>query len=143
MTDQAYIHDGYTKTAYIAPENGNYPAVRFEYRAMLTQDRSVVANRIEKTSDARKVDQITAATITSCISSWDIKKHDGEEVSLDTAEVLRIQPALFRKIFYILMSYSPTDVDPDLDPVEQADEADAELEAALAGTTPEALDAKN
>ena len=141
--DQAYIHDGYTKTAYIGAMEGIHPSLRFKYRAMLSQDRAVIMSHLSNYNDPRREQSLSAATISQYVVSWDMTKQDGSAVDLGADEVLRVNPTLSSRVWAILLGADAPDADPDATEVEDASDAEAELEAALKGTTPEALDAKN
>ncbi len=141
--DQAYIHDGYTKTVYIAAMEGQYPAVHFEYRAMLSQDRAAIMRKISVYGDARKEETLAAATIAEYVTAWDITKTGGEDVEVSTSETLRLAPVLMTKIWRIIIGSDSPDADPDATELEDEHNAEEDLKAILEDTTPEALDAKN
>ncbi|ANS03308.1 hypothetical protein [uncultured Mediterranean phage uvDeep-CGR2-KM19-C37] len=133
----AYIHDGYTLKGYIAATPRLHPALRFDYRPMLTQNRSVIYRQIEQTQDARKEESIAAATVRSQLVSWDMVDHEGTSVPLEVPHILRSQPMLFQRLFRIVTGSSPSDEDPESHADEQAEDAEQSLHDALAGTTPE------
>ena len=62
----AYIHDGYTRSAYVAPRTRLYPAVRFLYRPMLAQGRAIVSRAIIDTKDVAKAEEIAACVAFLC-----------------------------------------------------------------------------
>ena len=133
----AYIHDGYTINGYIAAEPRLYPAIRFVYRAMLNQNRSVIYRQIEQTADARKGESIAAAAIKSQLVSWDVVDHESKCIPIEVPHILRLQPILFQRLFRVITGSSPSDEDPDEQADEQAEDAEQSLQDALAGTTPE------
>jgi hypothetical protein len=133
----AYIHDGYTLAGYIAAVPRLHPALRFVYRPMLTQNRSVVYRQIEQTNDARKEESIAAATIKSQLVSWDMTDHRGAGVPLEVPHILRSQPMMFQRLFRIVTGSGPSDEDPEAAADEQAEDAEQSLQDALAGAAPE------
>lgn len=126
---KAWIQDGYTRTAYISREqSGLHPSISFVYRPMLVQDQAVVYSEMDK-ADARRRQQIASEAIKRRIVSWDIEGLSHE----DASAILKLQPKLFTRIFYIIAG----DDGGDPDPSETADLSTTErlLEEALAGST--------
>lgn len=124
---EAYIHDGYTRRAYIAAEPRLYPAVRFTYRPILTSDRAVVAAAV-RGANPRRGEEIVAACIERYVDEWDIEKQSGNRrcrVELRASEILRLQPRLFVRMYRIVMGIEGGDADPD------GDEPEATLEEQL------------
>jgi len=138
-----YIHDGYTRRGYIAEVRLLHEALRFTYRPMLQQDRSVVMGAITQTKDLRKAESISAEIIKSQLAEWDLHDHESSAVPLEVPNILRIQPSLFDRLLRIVLGGDGGDEDPDAGGSEQAEDAGQQLAAALAGTTPEELTEKN
>ncbi len=143
MAETAYIHDGYTRDGYIAAREGLHPAVRFKYRPVMPQDRAVIFRKIQVADDPRRGEEISAAAVVQSIEEWDIRKQDGSLVKLATSQALRLVPSVIDRLFLIVMGSSGTDSDPEASIEDRAERADSDLEAALAGTTPEELEEKN
>lgn len=150
MTDNgrlsAYIHDGYTVAGYIQEVPRLYPAVRFTFRPVLSQNRAVVFQEIQLTTDARKGETIAAELVKSQILSWDIVDHEGNAVEITTTNALRIQPLLFNRLFKVIIGDRAPDEDPNVSAPQRNRDSEASLAAALSGETPEATeaaDAKN
>ena len=133
----AYIHDGYTINGYIAAVPRLHPEMRFVYRPMLVQNRSVIFREIRLATDARKTESIAAAAIKSQLVSWDVVDHQGSAVTIEVPHALRLQQALFQKLFSIVTGDVPSDEDPLIQAGEQAEATDQDLRDAFAGTTPE------
>ena len=129
----AYLHDGYTCAGYVQERRHLHPAVRFTYRPMLRQNRSVVFKRIRDDSDPKALDVVYARTIAGQIVEWDLTMPDGAPVPLTAEHILRLEPNLFDKLFNIVTGISVTDEDPRWSEDQRSD-FDAELDAALAGT---------
>ena len=138
----SFIHDGYSRSAFIAGIPRLYPDVRFTFRPMLSQARAVVSDRIAK-SDPSKGETLAATAIVAHVSDWDVTDHEGKTVDVSTANVLRLQPRLMAKLFSIVVGNLPPDEDPGASPKTNADNAEREFAAALAGKTLEEHDAKN
>lgn len=121
MTDSAFIHDGYTKRGYIKANPGFHPAIRFVWRPALIQARSEWFAKLAQQTDAKAKDATVARFIASRLVSWDLTDEKGNAVVLDgktpgqRAEiVLRMEPNLFDRLFAIVASQQPSDIDPDL-----------------------------
>lgn len=142
MHDCAFIHDGYTRPGFIAPVAGLFPAVRFTFRPMLTQDRSVMTDRLSKVTPEVS-DRISAEAVAARILEWDVKDSRGELVAINPANVLRLQPSALGRLFAIVTGTLPSDIDPEWSCAEQDAEADEQLRFAISGTRPEEADAKN
>ena len=129
----AYIHDGYTRSAYVAPRTRLYPAVRFLYRPMLAQGRSIVARAIMDTKDAAKTEEIAAKAVAKQVVSWNLVDHLGADVPIDVAHLLRLQPLLLNRLYMIAVL---GDEGGDEDPGDAAPEptAESELERILEGS---------
>lgn len=138
-----YFHDGYTVDGYIDGVDRLYPAVRFRFRPMLTQNRAVIDNQISLSRDPRKTESIAAQVICAQLEAWDLVKPDGETIKLTVSEVLRIPPALMNRLYRVVMGMDPPDEDPDVPDAQRDDNADEAVTAALAGQTPEDAAAKN
>ncbi len=129
----AYLTDGYTRAGYVAERKHLHPAVRFTYRPMLRQNRSVVFKRIRDDSNPRALDVVYARTIAGQIVAWDLALPDGAPVPLAAEHILRLEPNLFEKLFNIVTGICVTDEDPRWTQSERSD-FDAQLDATLAGT---------
>lgn len=150
MTDNgrlsAYIHDGYTVAGYIQEVPRLYPAVRFVFRPVLSQNRAVVFREIQRANDPRKEETIAAEIIKAQIQSWDILDENGETLPIETSKILRLQPRLSNRMFRMIVGDEATDEDPAVTEAERNESSERELTAAMAGETPEATeaaDAKN
>ena len=123
----AYIHDGYTREAYIQPHPRLYPALRFTYRPVLAQDRAVIYRHIERTNDPRKEETIAAEFMRRQLLDWDVTNAGGEAVALEVTNILRLQPRLLTRLFRIVMGDESPDEEPE--PAPLALQCDAERDA--------------
>jgi hypothetical protein len=138
-----YIHDGYTLPGYIAAAPRLYPALRFTFRPILSQNRAVIFRQIASANDPRREESLAAQAVKAQLVDWDLKDHKGEVVPIDVPSILRMQPRLMNRLFRVLMGDEAGDEDPNLSDGQRSDAAEAELVAALAGCTPEEAAAKN
>jgi len=143
-----YIHDGYTVNGYIEADERIHAEVRFTYRPVLAQDRSVIMRQIQMANDPRKEEAIAAAAIAGYVKSWDIRKpkEPGSDelvsVPIKASEVLRLNVRLTNRLYRIVMGDSAPDEDPNDIAASGESDAEKELQAALNGVAPED-DAKN
>ena len=96
-----YIHDGYTRRGYINAAKHLHPALRFEYRPMLLQNRSVIFRQIEQAHDPSREETVAARAVASQLKWWDLKDHKGETVAIALDHVLNVEPNLSVKLFQI------------------------------------------
>lgn len=142
QNDCAFLHDGYTRKGFIGAVPGLFPEIRFTFRPMLTQDRSVMTDRLTK-AKPEMADRISAEAVAARISEWDVTDSRGELVPISMANVLRLQPSALGRLFAIVTGTLPTDIDPEWSAGEQEAEADEQLRFAISGTRPEEADTKN
>lgn len=138
-----YIHDGYTMSGFIAAVPRLYPALRFSYRPVLSQNRAVIFRQIASANDPRREESLAAQAIKSQLVGWDLKDQKDEPVAIEVSNILRMQPRLMNRLFRIVMGDEPGDEDPALADEQRDGAAESELSAALAGATPEEADTKN
>lgn len=129
-----YIPDGYTLAGYIKGEDRLYPALRFQYRPMLVQDRSVIMRHMSKVlEDPDEMELVGAKAIAARLVSWDLK-NVGKILPRTTDVILRMQPELEGKLFRIICGQLPSDIDPELDGLEKQEIAEQRIARALGGT---------
>lgn len=131
-----YIHDGYTRSAYIAARPRLHPELRFQYRPMLSQNRAVIFHQIAalEPDDAERV---AAEAIRAQLVSWDLQDHTGSNVAITVANLLRVEPNLAVRLFQVVTGRDATDEDPAWSQERSDELADKRLARALSGATPE------
>lgn len=129
------ISDGYTERGYIAEAPRLHPALRFEFRPMTMEERSLYlkASATMKTEDLR-------AYMAGCIKRhlvgnppWDLRNEKGELVPLQAAELLKLKPKLFDKLFLVISGEEAPDADPEAPPGDRDQEAEDLHESARTG----------
>jgi hypothetical protein len=138
-----YIHDGYTMSGYITAAPRLYPALRFTFRPVLSQNRAVIFRQIAGAGDPRREESLAAQAIKAQLVDWDLKNHQGQPVAIEVSSILRVQPRLMNRLFRIVMGDEAGDEDPTLSDERRSASSEGELAAALAGLSPEEADAKN
>lgn len=144
----SYIHDGYTVKGFVEGMPGIHADARFTFRPALAQDRAVIRDKMISSS-ARESETIVAKTICRSVVEWDLLKpvalgsDELAPVELTVEDVLRVPQALTVQIFNRIMGDVSPGEAPDADSVQRDDQADAELEAAMSGSTVEEVTAKN
>ncbi len=109
----AYVpDDGYTEPGYLTGVRNLYPPCRFSYRPMLTSERMdfIGGNASLK---PRQQNQRVAELLAKRITKWDLKKPDGSPVPLVADQVLRLKPALFERLYEVVLGTVAYDDDPD------------------------------
>lgn len=131
---QNFISDGYTEKGYIRAVPGLYGELRFEFRPVLPQSRTVLLREIAKRPDQEQEPQV-AHVIAKQVVSWDVT-NNGQPVPITPANVLRLRPSLFQKLWGIVTNLEPSDLDPKSTPEEAAAQTVDLLEAALNNRLP-------
>jgi len=138
--------DGYTENGYIAAVNGLHGELRFTFRPLLVQEQAKWvkgANNMQSEAWNRQC----AVLMCERIKSWSLTTDDDKPLAVTANWILRLKPALFSKLYGILLGTEPSDMDPDwTDP--QKDEAatiemDAVQEDVNVGAAREVANTKN
>ncbi len=144
----SYIHDGYTVKGFVEGMPGVHADARFTFRPALAQERAVIRDKIVA-SQARESESIVAQTVAKRVVDWDLLKtaalgsDELVSVVLTLEEVLRVPQALTVQIFNRIMGDTSPGEAPDANPEQRNEQVDADVAAAIAGTTPEEHAAKN
>jgi hypothetical protein len=131
-----YIHDGYTRKGYIAAKPMVHPELRFEYRPVLTPNRSVILHQMT-TLEPDEVDRLAAQSMKAHLVWWDLQDHTGKSVDISVPNLLRVEPNLFVRLFEINLGRALSDEDPQWSEHQKDDRGRQALERALSGATPE------
>ena len=113
---QAIIDDGYTWRGLIRGEKGMYPDVIIEYRKCTITTRARYNDFISRRSDGERLSQETverrgAEVLVKQLVSWDVMDN-GHAVPVTTENLLRLHPALWNRLYAIVigMSTSPDEI---------------------------------
>lgn len=128
-----YIPDGYTQRGFIKAQPGLHGDFRFEFRPMTVEDRAVVFEKKLLERPQEEQDRMAAKAMTSRITSWGLVNADGGSVKVSTENLLRLKPALFRRLFDMVAGFDGGDPDHDTTTEVRGELLDERLEAALAG----------
>jgi hypothetical protein len=129
----AFIDDGYTEKGYIAGVDRLYPAVRFEFRPTLHEERREFFRTGEnKRTGGDEVAHI-AAFLERKITSWDLKRGDSTGLPIEVASFKRLKPALLGRLSDIVLGIQAPDEDPDATAKDKAQLAADKTEAAAKG----------
>lgn len=113
MSDSNFIHDGYTKSGYIAPAPGFHSGLRFKWRPMLTQLRAECFEKLAKATNGKERDAIYARIMKTRLVTWDARDDKGH-VEITAETILKLESNLFLTLWEIVASLRPTDIDPDI-----------------------------
>ena len=133
-----HIPDGYTMPGYIEEEPRLHSALRFTYRPCVMTEVSIIDDAVSKAGPAR-AEAIAAECCAGHIVEWDAVDGKGSALPLTAKSVERFQPALFALLYRIIRGSSPSDVDPDEKNESATYQVPEGLQAALTGTTVEAV----
>lgn len=123
MCTSAFIADGYEKDCYIEGKPNLYPSCRFTIRPMTTIDRSGLHNRL-KNSTGVTVEYEAASCVVKHLSGWNLTNGDGNTAKIDRDQILKLQPAMFARIYDCVLGHDGGDPDPDAVPGSE-DKSDA------------------
>ncbi len=127
-----FIPDDYNETAYIKETPGIHNAVRFTFRPMLSEERTVIFRKVDSISP-EKIDALYVSAMARRIHEWSIKDAAGNPLPVTAENLRRLKPALFFRLWMIVAGMEPPDVDPEAKPAETLAQVDTELQAALEG----------
>jgi hypothetical protein len=128
---QNYIPEGYVEKAFLRGVPGLYADFRIEYRPVLPQNRTVIVRAVGRLPDDQQ-DPAAAKAVAKQLVSWDLA-NIGKPVSITVENVLRLRPALFQRLFNVVLGMEAPDIDPQAPVVEVAAQATDLLEAAING----------
>jgi hypothetical protein len=143
-------NDGYSLPGFIDERDGIVEAMRFVYRpvsadmqASFNASLALLVDTPNNPANFRKRAEIVKGRLVS----WDAKDDKGAPLPITTAEVRKLSPELFWKLFGIVFGNTPTDIDPQWAEEQQEEESRLASEAAQEGQTlgviREATDEKN
>jgi len=125
----AYISDGYTVKGYIEGRPRLYESLRFSYRPLLLTERAEFSER-NVGKKVREQNYNIAKLLEERIVEWDLKKpiknsDAAEPVPAKSAEILRLNPVLFDRLFGIVCGTEAYDDDPQVFEAKPEEAADA------------------
>ncbi len=120
--------DGYTEKGFIKSIPGLHGDLRFEYRPFLVEERSKLLSGFDKL-EQEKQDVIVARTFSERITAWDLQGKDGEEIPICLHIARRLKPALFYRLWAIILGTDASDLDPEWSSEEKTDLLESEIEA--------------
>lgn len=135
MQDPVFIEVGYTRPFYIAPIPGAHGMVRGFYKPMLPEQSAAITDaRTEPKTE--KWYRKCASLIVHHLVNWSLTmkdEHCPEEIQRDitAANLLRLHPAILRRLIDIVSGYGASDMDPEWPSEEKQQHAEDELASAL------------
>ncbi|HUT13889.1 MAG TPA: hypothetical protein VMY42_25595 [Thermoguttaceae bacterium] len=123
--------DGYTEPGFIQGIPGLHDVdLRFSYRPMLVEERARVLAAMEKMKP--DMAEIRAAEeIALRLATWDMTDARGEPVGINAHIVRRIKPAMFNRLWGIVLGTEPSDIDPQWGEDTKTEVAGEQFEAAV------------
>jgi hypothetical protein len=136
--------DGYTESGFIRARAGLHGALRFRYRPMLVEDRSRILGEFEHLRP-EAAELKAAGEIHRRLVWWDLCDGQSKPVPISLDVVRRLKPAVFARVWAIVLGTEPSDIDPGWSAEEKL--AAAELQATAGpgpvGDAREVRDEKN
>lgn len=127
-----YIPDGYTEPFTIIGIPGLYPTVSGTMRPMLQEELVAYYKAIEKASPWQ-VRQMVAKLLADHLVTWDVKDDKDQTVPIKPAPILRLKDKLFSRLFGVVSTQEPADLQPE----STSDELDAAAADLLKAATTE------
>lgn len=111
MSECNFIDDGYNQDAYLNRVPRLYAAARFKFRPMLHAERTAFQVKLGRVPD-EQISEVMAVAISNYVKEWDLKDGAGNTVPLKVESIRKIQPALFERIYAVLIGRDGGDPDP-------------------------------
>ena len=105
-----YIEDGCNFKGYIESVPRLHGSMRFTYRPLGQLERVATQKKMEIVTPSQG-EKIAAETVRRRMIDWDVT-HNDQPVRFETAEILRLQPMLYQKLYLIIFGQLPSDLDP-------------------------------
>lgn len=132
---RSIIHDGFTEKGTINEVPRLHGPLTFSWRPMTCEQRAEYAEAAGRCSGG-KWKRLQAEVMSRQVVSWDLRIDDGP-VSISPANLLRLKPRLFDRMFLIVLGDDTPDSGPDDAPAEEiSQEAKDLLEALESKRTP-------
>ncbi len=130
--------EDYTFDGYIAARPGSYDfPTRFKFHQMFTEKVSPFLQSLERFADkADQRDRACAVEMAKHVKEWDIVDPDGNDVEVSATAMLRLHPALFNRLFRIVITgLDGCDVDPNEASMDKEQNCNDVHDAALANVS--------
>lgn len=116
MSDNPYIHDGYTQQGYIAPVAGMHSGLRFVFRPMSGAERRRALANVERENE-RTRDNRTAVVVAEKIVSWELTRpgpdRQPEPAPISSDSVLHLHADVMEKLIAVVFGMRANDPDPE------------------------------
>jgi len=124
----------YTEPGYIAAEQGLYDdPLRFTFSPLIPEERGEHLDKVDAVNGTGKKQQVYAALIAERLKTWSLVDGHGDAVELRPANILRLKPALFSRLYAIVLGVQASDLDPQWEPEKKQASTEVEYESALDG----------
>jgi hypothetical protein len=123
------------RKGYVAAVQNHYEACRFHYRPLLPEAVELIESGATP-GRAAEYARLIAKALATQVVRWDEVDDAGQPVSITYDNVRRLLQPVFLKMWRIVSGLGASDADPLDSPREAADNAEVELAALLAGSTP-------
>lgn len=118
-----YIPDGYTRKAFIRGVPRLYDDLHIEHRPARRVTRAEHFRNLDKlTADPIKSERAACDFVATRLIGWDLRSAAGEAVPLSADSLFNIEPALFERIYLIVLGSAAGDEDSEATKSEEAQE---------------------
>jgi hypothetical protein len=124
----------YTEPGFIAAEPGLFDdPLRFTFSPLIPEERGEHLDKVDAVTGTAKKQQVYAALMAERIKTWALVDGHGDAVELRPANILRLKPALFSRLYAIVLGVQASDLDPQWEPEKKQATTEDEYESALSG----------
>jgi hypothetical protein len=124
--------DGYTEKGFIAQRDRLHPALRFEFRPCLAEERALFIRQNVNLGDKEQIARNTKL-LKEKLLSWDLKQRSGDTAPIQHDALRRVKPALLERLLGIVLGLDAPDEDPTKSPEEITQDAADKAEANKSG----------
>lgn len=103
-----FIRDGYTEQGYIAEIPRLHQSLTFDYRPFTNEQRQQLIQENGKLGEANAA-RNSAKVLATKIKSWDLHDEKGNVAPISPLAILHLRPALYDRLFVIVLGLAPSD----------------------------------
>lgn len=104
-------NDGYTETAFLLEVPRLYPEVHLAFRPLPSEKRTLIRYQIEKKKDTERPG-LWNSVVAKQLVSWNLQDEKGDPLPISDKVIARLKPALYERIYGVIMGVDNGDEDP-------------------------------
>jgi hypothetical protein len=122
----------YTEPGYVAAVPGLFDKpMRFTFTPLIPEERAEHLDAVDAVRTSAKKQQVYAKLVSDRLKKWDLIDGHGDAVEIRPANVLRLKPSLFSRLYGIVLGVDPSDLDPQWTAEQKGEATEIEYESAL------------